>query len=91
MDLMSLTVVDATGNKREQVRVPPNVAAGRILAKLVPRLNLPQTDSTGALVSYKFHHKQSGRQLNDNMTLLECGVANDDVLRLVAEITAGGR
>jgi len=87
---LSVTVVDATGNKSAQVRVPDNIPAGRILAKLVKRLSLPVADTTGVPVSYKFHHKQSGRQLNDNETLARSGIGNGDVLRLVAEITAGG-
>ena len=86
---MDLTVVDATGNKAEEVSVPENVAAGRIIARLVPLLQLPAVDHQGLPLSYKFHHKQSGRQINDNETLAETGVHDGDVLRLVAEITAG--
>jgi hypothetical protein len=86
---MDLTVVDATGNKSEEVRVPDNVAAGRILAKLIEKLQLPSVGPDGHPLSYKFHHKQTGRQLNDNDTLARSGVHNGDVLRLVAEITAG--
>ena len=86
---MDLTVVDATGNRTEDVSVPDNVAAGRIVGKLVDLLQLPGTGPDGQPLSYKFHHKQSGRQINDNETLLEAGVNEDDVLRLVAEITAG--
>jgi hypothetical protein len=86
---MDLTVVDATGNKSEEVRVPENVAAGRILAKLIEKLQLPSMGPDGQPLSYKFHHKQSGRQINDNETLERAGVHDGDVLRLVAEITAG--
>jgi hypothetical protein len=86
---MDLTVVDATGNKTEEVTVPDNVAAGRIVGKLVEMLQLPATGPDGQPLSYKFHHKQSGRQINDNETLADAGVKDDDVLRLVAEITAG--
>jgi len=86
---MDLTVVDATGNKTEEVSVPENVAAGRIVGKLVELLQLPVSGPDGQPLSYKFHHKQSGRQINDNETLEDAGVKQDDVLRLVAEITAG--
>jgi hypothetical protein len=86
---MDLTVVDATGNKSEEVRVPENVAAGRILAKLIEKLQLPSVGPDGQPLSYKFHHKQSGRQISDNETLERAGVHDGDVLRLVAEITAG--
>ena len=86
---MDLTVVDATGNKTEEVSVPENVAAGRIVGRLVELLNLPVSGPDGLPLSYKFHHKQSGRQINDDESLLDAGVNDDDVLRLVAEITAG--
>ena len=86
---MDLTIVDATGNKTEEVSVPENVAAGRIVGRLVELLQLPISGPDGQPLSYKFHHKQSGRQINDNETLVEAGVNDDDVLRLVAEITAG--
>ncbi len=86
---MDLTVVDATGNKTEEVSVPEDVAAGRIVGKLVELLQLPVSGPDGQPLSYKFHHKQSGRQINDNETLQDAGVNEDDVLRLVAEITAG--
>ncbi|HEX8205388.1 MAG TPA: EsaB/YukD family protein [Solirubrobacteraceae bacterium] len=86
---MDLTVVDATGNKTEEVSVPGNVAAGRIVGKLVQLMQLPAVGPDGQPLSYKFHHKQSGRQVNDNETLADAGVGENDVLRLVAEITAG--
>jgi hypothetical protein len=86
---MDLTVVDATGNKTEEVSVPENVAAGRIVGKLVELLNLPVSGPDGQPLVYKFHHKQSGRQINDDESLIDAGVNENDVLRLVAEITAG--
>lgn len=86
---MDLTVVDATGNKTEEVSVPDDVAAGRIVGKLVELMRLPVSGPDGHPLSYKFHHKQTGLQINDNLTLRDAGVNNSDVLRLVAEITAG--
>jgi hypothetical protein len=41
-------------------------------------------------MSYKFHHKASGRQLLDEETLADAGVKEGDVLRVQPEITAGG-
>ncbi len=40
-------------------------------------------------MSYKFHHKGSGRQLLDTQTLADAEVSSGDVLRLQPEITAG--
>jgi len=86
---MELRIVDATGNKSAAVSVPGDVPSGRIALKMVQVLGLPRQGNDGMPLSYKFHHKQSGRQLADGQTLLQAGVADNDVLRLVAEITAG--
>ena len=86
---MDLTIVDATGNKSVDVSVPDNVATGRIVGKLVDVLGLPSVGPDNFPLSYKAHHKQSGRQIDDNETLAQAGVGNNDVLRLVAAITAG--
>jgi WXG100 protein secretion system (Wss), protein YukD len=86
---VDIVVVDATGNKTEEATVPPSVASGRIVARLVELMELPVSGPDGQPLSYKFHHKQSGRQVADEETLEEAGVRQGDVLRLVAEITAG--
>ena len=86
---MDITVIDATGNKREEATVPGSAAAGRIMAKLVELMQLPVIGPDGQPLSYRFHHKQSGRQIDDNESLEQAGVKDGDVLRLVAEITAG--
>jgi hypothetical protein len=52
-------------------------------------MNLPQHSPDGQLMSYKFHHKATGRQLLDDQSLAECAVKDGDVLRLQPEITAG--
>ena len=69
--------------------VPGDAASGRIIARLVELMNLPAVGPDNQPLSYKFHHKQSGRQIDDNESLEQAGVQDGDVLRLVAEITAG--
>jgi len=86
---MEVTVVDATGNRTEEATVPGDAAAGRIIARLVEVMELPMTGPDGQPLSYKFHHKQTGRQIGDEESLEAAGVADGDVLRLVPEITAG--
>lgn len=88
---MDITVVDATGNKTEEASVPGDAASGRIVARLVELMSLPPVGPDNQPLSYKFHHKQSGRQIDDNESLEQAGVKDGDVLRLVAEITAGQR
>jgi len=56
---------------------------------LIDRMNLPRNSPDGQLMSYKFHHKASGRQLLDTETLTSANVKDNDILRLQPEITAG--
>lgn len=52
-------------------------------------MKMPVTGPDGQPISYKFHHKVSGKQLKDDQTLAGAGVKDGDVLRLHPEITAG--
>ncbi len=81
--------MDATGSKTEDASVPDDAASGRIVLKLVELMALPRVGPDGQPLSYKFHHKRSGRQINDNESLRDAGVQDGDVVRLVPEITAG--
>ena len=89
MGEITIEVWDATGNKRQSVEVPSDAPVNRVIAVLVDRMNLPRHSPDGQLMSYKFHHKASGRQLMDTATLSDEGVQDGDVLRLQPEITAG--
>ncbi len=89
MSAMTIEVWDATGNKKQVVEVPADAAVNRLIAVLVEKLNLPRNSPDGQLMSYKFHHRASGRQLLDTETLAGGGVHDGDILRLQPEITAG--
>jgi uncharacterized ubiquitin-like protein YukD len=91
MAYITVQVWDATGNKREEVELPDDAPVNRILAVLLEKLRLPQYAPDGQPLSYKFHHKASGKQLLDEQCLAEVGVKSGDVLRLQPEITAGAR
>jgi len=82
-------VWDVTGSKNQLVEAPDDVAAGRLLVILVERMNLPLNSPDGQIMSYKLHHKRTGRQLLDNQTLYDADVRDSDDLRLQPEITAG--
>lgn len=90
MSELTIEVWDATGNKRQTVEVPGQAPVNRVIAVLVDKMNLPRHSPDGQLMSYKFHHRASGRQLLDTETLQGAGVNNGDILRLQPEITAGG-
>lgn len=91
MSSIEVTVYDATENKRVPVELPDDAAANKLIAVLVGKLSLPTKGPDGAPLSYKFHHKNSGKQIQDNQTLAQAGVASGDILRLQPEITAGCR
>ena len=89
MAMLSVQVWDATGNKRQEVEMPDDVPMNRILAVLLKRMSFPETAPDGQPLSYKFHHRASGKQLLDTQCLADVGVKAGDVLRLQPEITAG--
>lgn len=89
MNDIRIEVWDATGNKRQTVELPGNAPVNRVIAVLIDKMNLPRHSPDGQLMSYKFHHKTSGKQLLDTQTLAGAGVRDGDVLRLQPEITAG--
>ena len=91
MSHFTIEVWDATGNKKQTVEVPSDAAVNRLIAVLVEKMNLPRHSPDGQMMSYKFHHRASGRQLLDSETLSTAGVHDGDILRLQPEITAGSR
>lgn len=91
MPNITVTVYDSTENKRVPVELPDDAPANRIIAVLVEKLQLPPNGPDGAPLSYKFHHKNSGRQIQDSQTLADAAVKDGDILRLQPEITAGAR
>ena len=91
MATVTVQVWDATGNKRQEVEMPDDVPINRILAVLLTRMNFPESAPDGQPLSYKFHHRASGKQLLDTQSLKDVAVKDGDVLRLQPEITAGYR
>ena len=89
MAIIAIEVWDATGSRKEQVELPDDAPINRILVVLVEKMGLPTNSPDGQPMSYKFHHKASGRQLLDTQSLSEAGVVGGDILRVQPEITAG--
>ena len=89
MSNITIEVWDATGNKKQLVELPAESPVNRVIAVLVDRMNLPRHSPDGQLMSYKFQHRASGRQLLDEETLASAGVRDGDIVRLQPEITAG--
>jgi uncharacterized ubiquitin-like protein YukD len=90
MAMIRMRVWDITSSRCQEVEAPSDAPIARLLVLLVERMNLPLNSPDGQIMSYKLHHKQSGRQLLDNQSLADSGVRDGDDLRLQPEITAGG-
>jgi hypothetical protein len=90
MGLITVEIHDATGNKRQPVEMPDDAPLNRLLTVLLEKMRFPHYGPDGQLLSYKLHHRASGKQLLDGQTLAAAGVKPGDILRLMPEITAGG-
>jgi hypothetical protein len=86
---IKIEVWDTTGNKKQLFELDEQSPVNRVIAVLVDRMSLPRYSPDNQLMSYKFHHRASGRQLLDEQTLTSAGVRDGDILRLQPEITAG--
>jgi hypothetical protein len=89
MAAIDVTVIDVTGSREQVASLPDDAPVRRVIAKLVELMALPSHGPDGNPLSYRFHHKASGRQLGDEETLAAAGVRTGDVLRLQPEIVAG--
>ena len=86
---LDVVVTDATASRKQEATVPDDARSVRLVAKLVEVMGLPLVGPDGQPMSYRLHHRSSGRQLRDDETLADAGVASGDALRLLPEITAG--
>lgn len=86
---LEIVITDATGAREQEATVPDDAPVVRLIARLIELMGLPVTGPDGQPLSYKFHHRSSGRQLRDEETLADAGVEPGDTLRLIAEVTAG--
>jgi hypothetical protein len=89
MGMIQMRIWDVTGSRSQLVEAPDDVAICRLLALLVERMNLPLNSPDGQIMSYKLHHRRTGRQLLDDQTLGSAEVRDGDELRMQPEITAG--
>lgn len=89
MASIDVTVIDVTGSREQAASLPDDAPVRRIIAKLVELMALPTHGPDGQPLSYRFHHKASGRQLADDETLATANVRSGDLLRLQPEIVAG--
>lgn len=88
-NIIDVTVVDSIGSIKRGAGLSNNVLVDKLTDALVRKMGLPLTGPHGR-INYMLHHKESGRQLDNNETLAEAGVQSGDTLRIRSEETAGG-
>lgn len=90
MSAIRMRILDLSGARSREVEAPNDVEINRLIVLLVEKMELPLNSPDGQIMSYKLHHRRTGRQLFDDETLENAGIIDGDELRLQAEITAGG-
>jgi len=84
-----VTFLDQTGAKSVDAVVSDSITVKRILPNIITKMNLPVVGPDGQPMSYSLDHKEGGRRLQENQTLVEANVAHGDHLIIYPEIVAG--
>ncbi len=90
MPEIEVTIVLPNGGARK-AEVPDDVIVRDLLAEMTSLLGLPTIGPDGRPMGYRLDSKALGRELQENETLAEAGVPDDDRIVLTADITAGGK
>jgi hypothetical protein len=86
-DIPVTLVLPAGGTRTAEV--PDDVPVKELLPELVSLLELPTTGPDGRPMSYRIDSKALGRELQEEETLAEAEVPEEDRLMLTADVTAG--
>lgn len=83
-----VTLVLPSGGTRN-AEVPDDVPVKELLPELATSLELPTTGPDGRPISYRLDSKALGRQIQEDETLGDAKVPENDRLIITADITAG--
>lgn len=84
-----VTFLDQTGAKSVEAVVSETVTVKRILPSIITKMNLPVIGPDGQPMSYSLDHKEGGRRLLEDETLVNANVNEGDHLIIYPEIVAG--
>ncbi len=84
-----VTFLDQTGAKSVEAVVAHTITVKRILPSIITKMNLPVIGPDGQPMSYSLDHKEGGRRLLEQETLVEARVQDGDHLIIYPEIVAG--
>jgi ubiquitin-protein ligase len=88
MPEIEVTIVLPNGGARK-AEVPDDVNVQDLLAEMTSLLGLPTVGPDGRPMGYRLDSKALGRELQEDETLAEAGVPDQDRIVLTADITAG--
>ena len=84
-----VTFLDQTGAKSVDAVIADTVSVKRILPNIITKMNLPVMGPDGQPMSYSLDHKEGGRRLREDQTLVAASVSDGDHLIVYPEIVAG--
>lgn len=84
-----VTFLDQTGAKSVDAVIAETVTVKRILPNIITKMNLPMMGPDGQPMSYSLDHKEGGKRLREDQTLVQAGVRDGDHLIIYPEIVAG--
>jgi hypothetical protein len=87
-DIPVTLVLPAGGTRTAEV--PDDVPVKELMPELTTSLELPTVGPDGRPMSYRLDSKALGRELQEEESLAEAGVPEDDRLMITADVTAGG-
>lgn len=85
---LAVTLVLPSGGTRN-AEVPDDVIVKDLLPELTTSLELPTTGPDGRPMGYRLDSKALGRELQEQETLSDAGVPEEDRLVMTADVTAG--
>jgi hypothetical protein len=83
-----VTLVLPAGGTRT-AEIPDDVPVKELMPELTTSLELPTTGPDGRPMGYRLDSKALGRELQEEETLEEAGVPEEDRLMITADVTAG--
>ena len=84
-----VTFLDQTGAKSVDAVIADTVPVKRIIPNIITKMNLPMMGPDGQPMSYSLDHKEGGRRLQEDQTLIAASVGDGDHLIVYPEIVAG--
>ena len=84
-----VTFLDQTGAKSVDAEIAETVTVKRILPNIITKMNLPVMGPDGQPMSYSLDHKEGGKRLREDQTLVDANVGDGDHLIVYPEIVAG--